>query len=110
MKKIMTLVTFLVPGSVFANDYCQAQKLLGFEGAVFIMGASIPNHNPQAVIDELFVSSEATLVQVDTFATPKTYFELLRVKATNELVLMTVSMDDVCFYMIPTAETQHLRY
>jgi len=102
MKKIIFLFTLLLPGSVFADGYCQDQKLLGFEDAVFIEGASIPNHNPQMVINELLVGSLVTLTQVDTFATPSTYFELLRIQDTHELVLMTVGGEYVCFYLVPS--------
>ena len=102
MKKIIVFLALLLTGSVFAEGYCQDQTVLGFEDAVFIEGASIPDHNPQMVIDELLVGSVVNLRQADTFATPTTYFELLRIQETHELVLMTVGAEHVCFYFVPS--------
>jgi hypothetical protein len=102
VKHLLSIIVLAITTVGFSNTYCLEQELLGFEQATFIKGAELNNEQPQVVIDELLSFAGVTLVQVDTFTTMHTFYELLRVKETNGLILMTVNEQHVCFYQVPT--------
>ena len=104
MKVLISLIISLLFGFSFADGYCQTQKLYGFEDAEFLLGSTVPNNNPQAVVNELLDYASISLIKVDTFVTSITYYELSRVVKSNELILMTASEQHVCFYLVPTDE------
>lgn len=101
MKIILILSSLLLAGGVFADGYCQQQPLLGFKDAVFVMGADMPNSNPQRVVNELLFAAVA-LTQVDTFATSTPYYALLRIRDANGLALMTADREHVYLYLVLT--------
>ena len=104
MKIFGFICLYILLSIGFANEYCESQKLYGFEDAVFLFGENVVDDNPQEVINELLVNTSWSLVQVDTFMTRKSFFQLLRVKDSNELILMTTTMQHVCFYLVPSSE------
>lgn len=104
MKKFVFLFVSLIAGVSFASEYCQTQKLYGFEEAVFMLGSDVQHGNPQDTFEQLLFSLSSDLKQIDAFVTPKTAYQLFRDTFTNELFLMTSSADHVCFYQVPTQE------
>ena len=110
MKSLVALLVILLAGTAFANEFCSAQKPLGFEKAVFMLGADVLNGNSQEAIDQLSPYLNGDLKQIDAFVTPKTTYQLFRDVVTNELVLLTSSAKHVCFYRVPTEEPILSRY
>lgn len=109
MKNSVALLAILLTGTAFANEFCSAQKPLGFEKAVFMLGADVQG-NPQEAIARLSPYLSGDLKQIDAFVTPKTSYQLFRDTFTNELVLLTSSAEHVCFYRVPTEEPVLSRY